>query len=250
MVIYQLPGANALDVAANVRDFMEEAKKRFPSGLEYEVSYDNTLFVRAALTEVVFTLFKALGLVMLVVFIFLGNFRAMLVPMLVVPVSLVGTFATFMILGFSINTLSLFGLVLAIGSVVDDAIVVVEGVKTHMAEGLSPLEATHKSMDEVTKPIIGVACALISVYVPVAFLGGIVGQLYRQFALTLCVAATLSIVLALTLTPALCVLILRPKKKIRGPLGTFLEGFDRFSTAPPRVISKECSFSCAVWPWP
>jgi hydrophobe/amphiphile efflux-1 (HAE1) family protein len=228
MVIYQLPGANALDVAANVRDFMEEAKKRFPPGLEYEVSYDNTLFVRAALTEVVFTLFKALGLVMLVVFIFLGNFRAMLVPMLVVPVSLVGTFATFMILGFSINTLSLFGLVLAIGSVVDDAIVVVEAVKTHMAEGLSPLAATHKAMEEVTTPIIGVACALISVYVPVAFLGGIVGQLYRQFALTLCVAATLSIVLALTLTPALCVLILRPKKKIRGPLGTFLEGFDRF----------------------
>ncbi len=228
MVIYQLPGANALDVAAKVRDFMDEAKKRFPPGLEYEVSYDNTLFVRAALTEVVFTLFKALGLVMLVVFIFLGNFRAMLVPMLVVPVSLVGTFATFVAMGFSINTLSLFGLVLAIGSVVDDAIVVVEAVKTHMAEGLSTLEATHKAMDEVTTPIIGVACALISVYVPVAFLGGIVGQLYRQFALTLCVAATLSIVLALTLTPALCVMILRPKQKIRGPLGTFLEGFDRF----------------------
>ncbi|MFZ2088772.1 MAG: multidrug efflux RND transporter permease subunit [Desulfobaccales bacterium] len=227
IVIFQLPGANALDVASDIRTIMEEAKRSFPPGLAYEVSYDNTLFVRAALKEVVFTLFKAIGLVMLVVFIFLGNFRATLVPILVVPIPLVGTFATFMALGFSINTLSLFGLVLAIGSVMDDAIVVVEAVKTHMAAGLTPLAATEKSMDEVTNPIIGVACALISVYVPVAFLGGIVGQLYRQFALTLCVAATLSIVVALTLTPALCVLILRPKKDIRGPLGSFLRGFDR-----------------------
>ncbi len=227
IVIFQLPGANALNVAGNIRAFMEEAKKQFPPGLEYEVSYDNTLFVRAALTEVVFTLFKATGLVMLVVFIFLGNFRATLVPLLVVPVSLVGTFATFIAMGFSINTLSLFGLVLAIGSVVDDAIVVVEAIKTHMAEGLSTLAATEKAMDEVSSPIIGVACALISVYVPVAFLGGIVGQLYRQFALTLCVAATLSIIVALTLTPALCVLILKPKKDMRGPLGAFLRGFDR-----------------------
>ncbi len=166
MVVYQLPGANALEVADKIRAFMKEAKRNFPPGLEYEVSYDNTLFVRAALKEVVFTLFKALGLVMLVVFIFLGNFRATLIPCLVVPVPMVGTFAAFAALGFSINTLSLFGLVLAIGSVVDDAIVVVEAVKTHMAKGLTPLEATKQAMDEVSRPIIGVACALLSVYVP------------------------------------------------------------------------------------
>jgi len=227
MVIYQLPGANALDVANRVRTFMEEAKRRFPSGLEYEVSYDNTLFVRAALKEVVFTIFKALGLVMLVVLIFLGNFRATLIPCLVVPVPMVGTFAAFAALGLSINTLSLFGLVLAIGSVVDDAIVVVEAVKAHMAHGLSPLEATKKAMDEVTRPIIGVACALLSVYVPILFLGGITGQLYRQFAITLCVAAFLSILVTLTLTPALCVKILRPKKDSKGPFAAFNRKFNQ-----------------------
>jgi len=229
LVVYQLPGANALDVADKIRDFMEEAKQSFPPDLEYEVSYDNTLFVRAALTEVVFTLFKALGLVILVVFIFLGNVRATLIPCLVVPVPMVGTFAIFAALGFSINTLSLFGMVLAIGSVMDDAIVVVEAVKAHMAEGLSPLEATEKAMDEVTRPIIGVACALLAVYVPIIFLGGIIGQLYRQFAFTLCFAALLSILVALTLTPALCVKILRPKKKdARGLLTAFNRGFNRF----------------------
>jgi hydrophobe/amphiphile efflux-1 (HAE1) family protein len=228
MVIYQLPGANALDVATKIRAFMTEAKKNFPPGLEYEVSYDNTLFVRAALKEVVFTLFKALGLVMLVVFIFLGNFRAMLIPFVSVPVAMVGTFVAFALLGFSINTLSLFGLVLAIGSVVDDAIVVVEAAKAHMATGLSPLEATEKAMDEVTRPQIGVLCALLAVYLPVVFLGGITGQLFRQFALTLCFAATLSIVVALTLTPAFCVIILRPvKKDAKGPLAAFNRGFNR-----------------------
>ena len=227
MVIYQLPGANALDVATKIRAFMAEAQKSFPPGLEYEVSYDNTLFVRAALKEVVLTFFKALGLVMLVVFIFLGNFRAMLIPLVSVPVAMVGTFVAFAILGFSINTLSLFGLVLAIGSVVDDAIVIVEAVKAHMATGLSPLEATEKSMDEVTRPQIGVLCALLSVYVPVAFLGGITGQLYRQFALTLCFAAILSIVVALTLTPAFCVKFLRPPKDKGGPLKAFNRGFNR-----------------------
>ena len=230
LVIYQLPGANALDVAGKIRAFMDEASRSFPPGLEYEVSYDNTLFVRVALQEVVFTLFKALGLVMLVVFIFIGNFRATLIPCFAVPIPMVGTFAAFLGLGFSINTLSLFGLVLAIGSVVDDAIVVVEAVKAHMAKGLSPLEATEKSMDEVTRPIIGVACALLAVYVPVIFLGGIVGQLYRQFALTLCFAALLSILVSLTLTPALCVMILRPKKK-SGLLFAYNKWFDRLFDA-------------------
>jgi hydrophobe/amphiphile efflux-1 (HAE1) family protein len=242
MVIYQLPGANALDVATKVRAFMQEAKTHFPPGLEYEVSYDNTLFVKTALKEVVFTFFKALGLVILVVFIFLGNFRATLIPCLVVPVPMIGTFAAFAALGFSINTLSLFGLVLAIGSVVDDAIVIVEAVKTHMGEGLSPFEATEKAMDEVTSPIIGVACALLSVYVPVVFLGGITGQLYRQFALTLCFAAVLSIIVALTLTPALCVKILRPKKDIRGPVGVITRGFDRFFTRTSQGYVKGVQF--------
>lgn len=227
MVVYQLPGANALEVANHIRILMEGAKRSFPPGLDYEVSYDNTLFVKAALQEVVFTLFKALGLVILVVFIFLGNIRATLIPCLVVPIPMVGTFAAFMALGFSINTLALFGLVLAIGSVMDDAIVVVEAVKANMKEGLTPLEATEKAMDEVSRPMIGVACALLSVYVPVIFLGGIVGQLYRQFALTLCAAAVLSITVALTLTPALCVKILKLKKDQRGPLAAFNRGFDR-----------------------
>jgi HAE1 family hydrophobic/amphiphilic exporter-1/multidrug efflux pump len=220
---------------------MEEARRSFPTGLEYEVSYDNTLFVRVALQEVVFTLFKALGLVILVVFIFLGNIRATVIPCLVVPIPMVGTFAAFAALGFSINTLSLFGLVLAIGSVVDDAIVVVEAVKAHMAKGLSPLEATEKAMDEVTRPIIGVACALLAVYVPVIFLGGIVGQLYRQFALTLCFAALLSIIVSLTLTPALCVKILRPKKK-GGLLNAFNSGFNRLFDATTSGYLKAIQF--------
>ena len=242
LVIYQLPGANALDVASKIRAFMEQASRSFPPGLEYDVSYDNTLFVRVALQEVVFTLFKALGLVMLVVFVFLGNFRATLIPCLVVPIPMVGTFAAFAALGFSINTLSLFGLVLAIGSVVDDAIVVVEAIKAHMAKGLSPLEATEKSMDEVTRPIIGVACALLAVYVPVIFLGGIVGQLYRQFALTLCFAALLSILVSLTLTPALCVKILRAKKKEGGLLNAFNRGFNRLFDATTSGYLKGIQF--------
>ena len=251
MVIYQLPGANALDVANKIRAFMKEAQKRFPPGLEYEVSYDNTLFVRAALKEVVFTLFKALGLVMLVVLIFLGNFRATLIPCLVVPVPMVGTFAAFAVMGFSINSLSLFGLVLTIGSVVDDAIAVVEEVKTRMGQGLSPLEATEKAMDEVTRPILGVACALLSVYVPVVFLGGITGQLYRQFALTLCFAAVLSIIVALTVTPALCVKILRPKKDLRGPLRAFNRGFDRLfaRTTQGYLHGVKLFMRRLPWPW-
>jgi multidrug efflux pump subunit AcrB len=239
-------------VADKIRDFMQEAKQSFPPDLEYEVSYDHTLFVRAALTEVVFTLFKALGLVILVVFIFLGNVRATLIPCLVVPVPMVGTFAIFAALGFSINTLSLFGLVLAIGSVMDDAIVVVEAVKAHMAEGLSPLEATEKAMGEVTRPIIGVACALLAVYVPIVFLGGIVGQLYRQFAFTLCFAALLSILVALTLTPAFASRSCAPRRKIsedRWPPST--GGSTAFSTASRPAISRASSSSWAAWwfPW-
>ncbi len=227
MVIYQLPGANALQVADNIRAFMKEAKKTFPPGLEYEVSYDNTLFVKAAMAEVKETFFVALLLVILVVFIFLGNFRATLIPCLAIPVSLVGTFAAFIIMGFSINTLTMFGLVLAIGVVVDDAIVVVEATETFIGQGLSPVEATEKAMEEVTGPVIGTTCVLISVFVPVSFLGGITGQLYQQFALTLSFSVILSSLVALSLTPALCVKLLRPRKEMRGPLGVFFRWFDR-----------------------
>ena len=227
MVVYQLPGANALEVADNITAFMKEAKKSFPPGLEYEVSYDNTLFVKAAMAEVKNTFFVALLLVILVVFIFLGNFRATLIPCLAIPVSLVGTFAAFIVMGFSINTLTMFGLVLAIGVVVDDAIVVVEATETYIGKGFSPTEATEKAMDEVTSPVIGTTCVLISVFVPVSFLGGITGQLYQQFALTLSFSVILSSLVALTLTPALCAMLLRPRKEMRGPLGIFFRWFNR-----------------------
>lgn len=227
LVVYQLPGANALAVADKINAFMAEASKSFPPGLEYEISYDNTLFVKASLNEVLHTFVEALVLVLLVVFIFLGNFRATFIPMLAVPVSLVGTFAAFQVMGFSINTLTMFGLVLAIGIVVDDAIVVVEAVEHHIEHGLSPLEATEKAMEEVSGPVVGIAFVLISVFVPVSFLGGITGQLYRQFALTLSFSVALSALVALTLTPALCVTLLKPRREIRGPLGLFLRGFNR-----------------------
>jgi len=227
IIIYQLPGANALDVADQVKALMEELARSFPPGLAYEVSYDNTLFVTAALEEVLHTFFEALVLVLLVVFIFLGNFRATFIPMLAVPVSLIGTFAAFVALGFSINTLTMFGLVLAIGIVVDDAIVVVEAVEHHIEHGLSPVQATEKAMDEVSGPVIGIAMVLISVFIPVTFLGGITGQLYRQFALTLSISVALSAVVALTLTPALCAMMLRHRKRMRGPLGVFIRWFNR-----------------------
>lgn len=177
--------------------------------------------------EVIHTFFEALVLVILVVFLFLGSFRATLIPVLAIPVSLVGTFAFFVPLGFTINTLTLFGLVLAIGIVVDDAIVVVEAVEQHMRRGLDVLAATEKAMEEVSGPVVGIALVLSSVFVPVAFLGGITGELYRQFALTLSISVLLSALAALTLTPALCRLLLRPREGARGPLGRLLDGFDR-----------------------
>ena len=227
MIIYQLPGANALEVAKKIQDLMKESSKTFPPGLEYEVSYDNTLFVTAALEEVLHTLLEAVILVVLVVFLFLGNFRATFIPMLAVPVSLIGTFAAFAMMGFSINTLTMFGLVLAIGIVVDDAIVVVEAVEHHIEHGMTPLEATKQAMVEVSGPVVGIAMVLISVFVPVTFLGGITGQLYRQFAMTLSISVALSAIVALSLTPALCVMLLRPRKKMRGPLGWLIGGFNK-----------------------
>jgi HAE1 family hydrophobic/amphiphilic exporter-1/multidrug efflux pump len=226
ILIYQLPDANALDVAKAVKAKMADLSKAFPPGLHYAIALDTTQFVIASIEDVVKTLVEAMVLVAIVVFVFLGNFRATFIPMLAVPVSLVGTFGAFVALGFSINLLTLFAMILAIGLVVDDAIVVVEAVEHHIEEGLSPMDATQKAMDEVSGAVIGIAIVLCSVFVPVAFLGGITGQLYKQFALTLAVSVLLSALVALSLTPALCAMLLRPRREMRGPLGWFVRGFN------------------------
>jgi len=236
LLIYQLPGANALDVAKNIRSTMEELSKNFPEGIEYKIPYDTTRFVNSSIDEVMETLYEALILVFLVVFIFLQNWRTTIIPMVCVPVSLIGTFALFPLLGFSINTLTLFGLVLAIGIVVDDAIVVVEATQRNIdEEGLSPKDATKKAMAEVTGPVIASTLVLVAVFIPVAFMGGITGQLYKQFALTLSVSVLISSINALTLSPALSALLLRPYKPIRGPLGWF---FDKFNTVFEAVTKR------------
>ena len=224
---FQLPGSNALDVAAAVRASMEDLKKRFPPGMDYQVSLDTTAPVKAGIQEILITLFEAIGLVVLVVFIFLQSWRATLIPLLTVPVSLVGVFAVFPLLGFSINTLSLFALVLAIGLVVDDAIVVVEAVERHIEDGLSPKDATFKAMSEVTAPVIGIALILAAVFVPVAFMAGITGRLYQQFALTIAVSVLISAFNALTLSPALSALLLRPRSETRGLFGRAGRAFNR-----------------------
>ena len=194
---------------------MARLKKGFPPGLDYEVSLDTTLPVTEGIHEIVKTLLEAMVLVVLVVFIFLQSWRATLIPLLTVPVSLVGAFAVFPLLGFSINTLSLFGLVLAIGLVVDDAIVVVEAVEHHIEEGLSPADATLKAMDEVQGPVVGIALILAAVFIPVAFMPGITGRLYQQFALTIAISVLISAFNALTLSPALSALLLKPKTRGR-----------------------------------
>jgi multidrug efflux pump len=212
MLIFQLPGANALSVSDGVRAKMAELKKRFPPGLDFDIAYDPTVFVRESVEAVGHTLFEATILVVLVVVIFLQSWRASIIPLLAVPVSLIGTFAVMAALGFSLNNLSLFGLVLAIGIVVDDAIVVVENVQRNIESGLAPLEASFKAMREVTGPIIAVALVLCAVFVPTAFVSGITGQFYRQFALTIAVSTVLSAFNSLTLSPALAALLLRPKE--------------------------------------
>jgi len=208
--IYQLPGANGLDVASEVKAVMEEMAQDFPEDLDYLVSLDTTLAIEEGINEIVTTLWQAMLLVFLVVFIFLQNWRATLIPSLAVPVSLVGTFAVFPLLGFSINTLSLLGLVLAIGIVVDDAIVVVEAVTAKMEKGLKPVEATIAAMKEVSGPIVATSLSLIAVFVPVAMMGGITGRLYQQFAITIAISVAISSINALTLSPALSALLLRP----------------------------------------
>ncbi len=241
--IFQSPGSNALNVAEEVKRTMKEASARFPEGLSYAVSLDTTLAVEEGIGEIVQTLFEATVLVILVVFLFLQNMRATLIPLLTVPVSLVGAFAIFPLLGFSINTLSLLGLVLAIGLVVDDAIVVVEAVEHQLEKGLSPLEATQKAMEEVSGPVVAIAVVLSAVFVPVAFLPGITGQLYKQFALTIAISVMISAFNALTLSPALCALLLKPrdhaaKGLLARAFGAFNRGFDAATDRYVAITSR------------
>ena len=227
IALYQLPGSNAIEAAKGVRKLMAELKQRFPSDLDYSIPIDATKAVTEGIREIATTFWEALALVMIVVFVFLQGWRAALIPLLAVPVSLVGTFAVFPLLGFSINTLSLFGLVLAIGLVVDDAIVVVEAVEHHIEEGLAPKAAALKAMEEVSGPVMAIAIILAAVFLPTVFIPGITGRLYQQFAVTIAISVILSAFNALTLSPALAALLLRPKTKSRGPLGLFFDWFNR-----------------------
>ncbi len=227
LALYQLPGSNAIEAARGVERLMAELKERFPPDLDYQVTIDTTKAVTEGMREIGKTFWEALALVMLVVFIFLQGWRAALIPLAAVPVSLVATFAVFPLLGFSINTLSLFGLVLAIGLVVDDAIVVVEAVEHHIDEGMSPKEATLKAMQEVSGPVMAIAIILSAVFLPTVFIPGITGRLYQQFAVTIAISVLISAFNALTLSPALSALLLRPRQKNRGPLGRFFDVFNR-----------------------
>ena len=226
--IYQLPGTNAIETANGVRRVMEQAKGRFPADLDYVVGLDTTKSITEGINEIVKTLLIALALVIVVVFIFLQGWRPTLIPALAVPVSLIGTFAFFPLLGFSINTLSLFGLVLAIGLVVDDAIVVVEAAERHIEEGLSPKDAAFKAMQEVSGPVMAIALVLSAVFIPTVFIPGITGRLYQQFAATIAISVLISAFNALSLSPALAALLLKPRKEARGPLGSFFTLFNRW----------------------
>jgi HAE1 family hydrophobic/amphiphilic exporter-1 len=227
MAVYLLPGANQLKAADTIYKTMAAAKALFPPDLDYTIVYDTTPAVQASIHEIVKTFVEALILVTLVVFVFLQNLRATIIPLLTVPVSIVGTFIFFPALGFSVNTLSMFGLVLAIGIVVDDAIVVVEAVMHHIEHGMSPRDATSQAMKEVSAPVIGIALILSAVFVPVAFIKGLTGQMYQQFALTIAISVLLSAFSALSLSPALAAMLLKPARPARGPLGAFFRGFNR-----------------------
>lgn len=226
IIVYLETGANDIKTADNLRKLLAGFEKSLPPGLKCEIVQDSTDFVKISMKEVIETLFIAIFLVLIVVFIFLGSFRATIIPMLAVPVSLVGTFAAFSPLGFTINTLTLFGIVLAVGLVVDDAIVVIEAVENFIEKGYSSIEATEKALEEVQGPVIAIALVLCAVFVPVAFMGGITGQLYKQFALTMSISVVLSAIVALTLTPALCVMILKPRKDMKGIIGSFFKKFN------------------------
>ena len=242
VAVYQLPGSNALQVAAKARELMDSYVSQFPAGLKMKIALDTTLAVSASMDEIVKTLVEAMILVLIVVFIFLQNWRATLIPALAVPVSLVGTFAFFPLFGFSLNTLSLFGLVLAIGLVVDDAIVVVEAVEKHIEEGLSPKDAAAKAMEQVTGPLVATALILSAVFIPTVFLPGITGGLYQQFALTISISVIISTFNALSLSPALAGLLLRPRTEVKGPLGAFYRGFNTLFDAGRNKYLGACRF--------
>ena len=246
--IYQAPGSNALELAGKVRATMDELKQRFPAGMDYRIIYDPTVFVRQSIDSVIVTLLEAIVLVVLVVILFLQTWRASIIPLVAVPVSVVGSFAVLNLLGFSINTLSLFGLVLAIGIVVDDAIVVVENVERHIANGESPMQATIKAMSEVSRPIIAITLVLCAVFIPVAFVSGLTGQFYKQFALTIAISTVISAFNSLTLSPALAALLLKPHgaktdrvsalmdRALGGFFRRFNSGFDRAAHAYQRAL--------------
>ncbi len=221
-----VPGANALETARLVKTQLTSLASAFPQGLDYQIVYDSSAFVEASVREVLVTFFEALLLVLIVVFLFLQNWRTTLIPMLAVPVSLIATFAAFQLLGFTINTLSLFGMVLAIGIVVDDAIVVVEAVEHKMSQGLAVRDATIKAMEEVQGPVVAIALILAAVFIPMGFIPGVTGQLYKQFAVTVAVSTMFSALVALTLTPALCLMLLKPHAEKRGPLAAFFKRFN------------------------
>src|SRR5262252_5527906 len=228
IALYQLPNSNAVEAADGAKKLMATLKQSFPPDLDYVVALDTTLAITEGMKEIKHTLVEAIVLVIIVVFIFLQGWRATLIPLLAVPVSLVGTFALFPLFGFSINTLSLFGLVLAIGLVVDDAIVVVEAVEHHIEHGKSPKDATIQAMKEVSGPVVAIALVLSAVFIPVAFVEGITGRMYQQFALTIAISVLLSAFNALTLSPALSALLLRPKKKSKGLLQRFFDWFNKW----------------------
>src|SRR5947208_11560671 len=227
VAVYQLPGSNAVQAADGVKKLLAEVKNRFPQDMDYVISLDTTRAVTEGVKDIVVTLLIAIVLVTLVVYLFLQGWRATLIPLLAVPVSLIGTFVLFPAFGFSINTLSLFGLVLAIGLVVDDAIVVVEAVERHMEEGMAPKQAALKAMDEISGPVIGIALVLSAVFIPTAFIPGITGRLYQQFAVTIAISVILSAFNALTLSPALAALLLKPKTESGGFLRKFFGWFNR-----------------------
>ncbi len=247
--IAQAPGSNALALSKKVRETMQELKKSFPQGVDYTIIYDTTEFVQQSIEAVFHTLLEAIALVVLVVILFLQTWRASIIPLVAVPVSVIGTFAVLLAFGFSINTLSLFGLVLAIGIVVDDSIVVVENVQRHIAEGLSPREATKVAMNEVSRPIIAITLVLCAVFVPVAFVPGLTGEFYRQFALTIAISAVISAFNSLTLSPALAATLLKPRdeqtdwlaramQRLLGrPFGYFNRGFERTGNAYSRALA-------------
>src|SRR5437016_11687642 len=238
IAVYQLPGSNAVQTVAGVRKLMAQMKQRFPEDMDYAISLDQTLPVTEGMKEITKTLVIALALVIFVVYLFLQGWRATLIPLLAVPVSLVGTFVLFPAFGFSINTLSLFGLVLAIGLVVDDAIVVVEGVERHIEDGMTPKNAALKAMEELSGPVVGIALVLSAVFVPTAFIPGITGRLYQQFAVTVAISVLLSAFNALTLSPALAALLLRPRTQSRGLLRRFFDGFNRLDRKSTRLNSS------------